>query len=120
EQQHRGLGGQVQAGAEADALERLLAREALADLTEDRHRLLGPLDLEPPLGGEREILDVVLDHGVPSLSRSRARPVRRVAARIGRPGPIGVLGYMPASSRRSLTRFVRSHANSGSERPKWP
>src|SRR5262249_59754795 len=104
EHQDRGLGGHVQARAEADALERLLAREALADLPEDRHRLLGPLDLEPPRGGEREILDVVLDHGVPSLSRTRPHAARRVAARAGQPGPISVLGYMPASSRRSLTR----------------
>src|SRR5256885_611086 len=64
ERQHedRRLGGHVQARAEAEALERLLLGEALADLAEDGHRLLRPLDLQPPLRRQPEILDVVLNH----------------------------------------------------------
>ncbi len=69
--QHRGLGRHVQARAEADALERLLLGEALADLAEDGHELLGPLDLEPARRREREVLHVVHDHHRPSTRRRR-------------------------------------------------
>src|SRR5205807_10263750 len=61
------LGGHVQARAEAQPPERLLLGEALADLAEDRHPLLRPLDLQPPLRRQPNILHVVLNH-------ARARP----------------------------------------------
>ena len=67
EHQDRSLRGHVQARAESDPLERLLLREPLADLAQHRHRLLGPFDPEPPVAGEREVLDVVLDHGASSF-----------------------------------------------------
>ena len=47
-----GLGGDVQAGADAHALERLLAREALADGGQHRHLHVGPLDAQHALGRE--------------------------------------------------------------------
>ena len=55
-----GLGGDVQAGADADALERLLLLEALADGPEHGHVHVGPLDAQHALGGETDVLDVVV------------------------------------------------------------
>ena len=40
----RGFGGYVQAGGDANALERLILDEFLADHLQDLHRLVGPLD----------------------------------------------------------------------------
>ena len=51
----------MEAGGDAVAGERLLALEALADRDEHRHLPVGPLDAAHALGGEGEILDVVLD-----------------------------------------------------------
>ena len=59
--QVRRLGRHVEAGGDAVAGERLLALEALADRGEHRHLPVGPLDPPHAFGGEREILDVVLD-----------------------------------------------------------
>ena len=61
----------VQAGAEAHALEGLLLGEPLPHLPQDGHRVLGPLDLELAGGGEPEVLDVVLRH-----QRSPSRRIR--------------------------------------------
>ena len=55
-----GLGGDVQAGADAHALERLLLLEALADGPEHGHVHVGPLDAQHALGGETDVLDVVV------------------------------------------------------------
>ena len=55
-----GLGGDVQAGADAHALERLLLLEALADGAQDRHVHVGPLDAQHALGGEIDVFDVVV------------------------------------------------------------
>ena len=56
--QRAGLGGHVQAGRDARALEGALALEAAADRRQGRHRALGPLELVAPLGGEVFRLDV--------------------------------------------------------------
>ena len=66
--QVRGLGGDVQAGGDAVAGERLLALEALADRGQHRHLPVGPLDPPHALGGERQVLDVV------SLGRCHQSP----------------------------------------------
>ena len=55
-----GLGGDVQAGADAHARERLLLLEPLADGPEHRHVHVGPLDAQDALGGETDVLDVVV------------------------------------------------------------
>ena len=55
-----GLGGDVQAGADAHALERLLLLEALADGAQHRHVHVGPLDAQHALGGESDVFDVVV------------------------------------------------------------
>ena len=57
--QVRGLGRHVEAGPDAQALERPLALEALADEAQDRHLPLGPLDPPDALGREAEVGDVV-------------------------------------------------------------
>ena len=53
------LGRDVEAGADAQAVERPLALEALADQAQDGHLALGPLDPADALGGEAEVGDVV-------------------------------------------------------------
>ena len=58
-----GLAGDVQAGAEAQARERLLALEALADQPQHRHLQRGPLDEPLALVGQREVGDVVFGAG---------------------------------------------------------
>ena len=55
-----GLGGDVQAGADAHALERLLLLEALADGAQHGHVHVGPLDAQHALGGESDVFDVVV------------------------------------------------------------
>ena len=57
-----GLGGDVQACADAHAVERLLGFEALADAREHRHVGVGPLDARLAGVGECGVLDVVV-HG---------------------------------------------------------
>jgi hypothetical protein len=47
-----GLGRDVETGTDAEAVERPVALEALADETEDRHLSLGPLDAPDALGGQ--------------------------------------------------------------------
>ncbi len=54
-----GLGRDVQAGADAQAGERTLALEPLADEAQDGHLALRPLDPSDPLGGETEVRHVV-------------------------------------------------------------
>ena len=54
-----GLAGDVQAGGDAVARERLVGRETLADRSQDRHLPVGPLDPVDAFRREREILDVV-------------------------------------------------------------
>ncbi len=55
----RRLGGDVQAGRDADARQRLLPLEALADRGEHRHLPVRPLDPPHAFGGERKVLHVV-------------------------------------------------------------
>ena len=54
----------VEAGGDADALERPAARELLANLGEDGHGRGGPLDAAAALGGEGEVADLMLDDAV--------------------------------------------------------
>ena len=54
-----GLGRDVEAGADAQAVERPVALEALADEAQDGHLALGPFDPSDALGGEAEVGDVV-------------------------------------------------------------
>ena len=60
ERQVRRLGGDVEAGREADAAQRLLLREALADRAEDRHLARRPLDAPHALLGQARVLDVAV------------------------------------------------------------
>ena len=53
------LGRDVEARADAQAGERPLALEALADQAQDGHLALGPLDAADALGGEAEVGHVV-------------------------------------------------------------
>ena len=53
------LGRHVEAGGDAQALERPLAREALADEPQDRHLPLGPFDAADAFVGEAQVGDVV-------------------------------------------------------------
>ena len=53
------LGRHVQARADAQAVERPVALEALADQAQDGHLALGPLDAPDALGGEGEVGHVV-------------------------------------------------------------
>ena len=55
----RGLRRDVQAGRDADARERLLPLEALADRGEHRHLPVRPLDPPDAFRGQREVLHVV-------------------------------------------------------------
>ncbi len=54
-----GLGGDVETGSDAEALEGLILDEILADALEDRHGLIGPFDAFASLVGQGEIFDVV-------------------------------------------------------------
>ncbi len=54
-----GLGRDVEARADAQAIERPVALEALADQAQDGHLALGPLDPPDAFGGEAEVGDVV-------------------------------------------------------------
>ena len=54
-----GLGRDVEARADAQAVERPVALEALADQAQDGHLALGPLDPPDALGGQAEVGDVV-------------------------------------------------------------
>jgi hypothetical protein len=56
----RRLAGHVETRREAHTLERLLLFEALADLPEDRHARVGPLDAGLSARGQTQILDVAL------------------------------------------------------------
>ena len=58
-QQIGGLGGDMQAGAQALAAQRLLLGEALADDPQHRHLLVGPFDPAPPGLGESEVAHVM-------------------------------------------------------------
>ncbi len=53
--QIRGLGGDVQAGGDADVRQRLLGVEPGSDLREHRHLLVGPRDPRLALGGEAQV-----------------------------------------------------------------
>ena len=53
-----GLGGDVQAGRDADAFEGLVLDEFLADDLQDLHRLVGPLDALFAEIGQFEVLNV--------------------------------------------------------------
>ena len=57
--QVRRLGRDVEARADAQAVERPVALEPLADQAQDGHLALGPLDPADALGGESEVGDVV-------------------------------------------------------------
>ncbi len=59
----RRLRRDVQAAGHADALERLLALEALADLSEHGHLAIGPLDPLLAGVGEGDVGDVVVGGG---------------------------------------------------------
>jgi hypothetical protein len=54
-----GFSRDVEAGGELDAPERLLLAKAGSDLSEHRHRSLGPLGATLSLVGELQVLDVV-------------------------------------------------------------
>ena len=56
------LGGDVQAGRHAHALERLLFLEALADLAQDGHFALGPVDAAAAAFGLVDVFDIVIAH----------------------------------------------------------
>ncbi len=79
-----GLGGDVQAGRDAVARQRLLGLEALPDRGEHRHLPVGPRDPPHSLGGERQILHVVTLGGCQvnlfSLGVRRPGAVRACAA----------------------------------------
>ena len=59
----RGLRRDVEAGRDADAVQRPLLLETLADRGENRHVPVGPLDADDARGSEAEILDVVAGCG---------------------------------------------------------
>src|SRR5512138_1605792 len=48
----------MQAGCDAQPLERLLAGEALANERQHRHILRGPANTVPPTRGERQVFDI--------------------------------------------------------------
>ena len=56
-----GLGGDVQAGGDADALQRLVLDEVLADDLQDLHRLVGPVDALLAHIGKRQVGDIAGD-----------------------------------------------------------
>ena len=104
--QMRGLGGDVQAGGDAQALERLLLREPGADVAQHRHRPLGPLDAAMALLGQLQVLDVMRD----------------LHLLFGRPFDLQTSGGA-LDAGGLLERFgasVRSQVNSFSVRPKCP
>ena len=74
-----GLGRDVQARADAQARERLLALEALADQAQDGHLALGPLDAPDALLGQAEVGHVVggQDGGVGHRGSVSLRAKRR-------------------------------------------
>ncbi len=53
------LGGDVQAGGDADAGQRLFAVEPLADQPQDGHLLLGPLDFALAGVGQAQVFDIM-------------------------------------------------------------
>jgi len=61
--QVRGLGGNVQAGRDADAFQGLILDEFLADDLQDLHRLVRPLDALLPQIGQLDVLNVASDRG---------------------------------------------------------
>ena len=63
EHQVRRLRRDVEAGGDAQALQRLLALEMLLDQPDDRHFARRPLDAVDALFGQAEVLDVVLNRG---------------------------------------------------------
>ena len=98
--QVRGLGGDVEAGADAQALERAVALEALADQAQDGHLPLGPFDASDALGGEAEVRDVVgggRGGGHQASVSLRAKRRRSGAARSGQGEP---RRWMRRSSKR--------------------
>ena len=108
----RRLARDVQAGGQAHALQGLLLREALADLPEDRHARVGPLDPGLAPGGECEVLDVVPRrggrfgrHGLPR-HRSGSLEPGRLGQRIGAvgllPRELGQAAAEVAEGRRGL------------------
>ena len=92
------LGRDVQAEAELDAVERLLALEALADRGEHRHVAVRPLDPRLAGVGQRQVGDVVVlcgcGHRAPlSMVKEKVRPARSArrsicSARIGLSGSV--------------------------------
>ena len=61
--QVRRLGRDVEAGADAQPLERAVALEALADEAQDGHLALGPVDAADAFGGEAEVRHVMRRKG---------------------------------------------------------
>ena len=93
-----GLGGDVQAGGEALAGERLLHGEALADRGEHRHVAVGPEDLAQSCVRQGQVADVVETVGGGAhrlfLRGARGSDARRIVACQGRRRhPVGV--YTP-------------------------
>ena len=80
------LAGDVQTGADAHALERLLLGEAFADGGQHGHLHVGPLDAQRSLRSETLVLDVVgrCAHGDPSFVQARVACTMPQAA-TGRP-----------------------------------
>ena len=68
-----GLGGDVEAGADAQAFEGPLHREALTDEAQDRHLPLGPLDAANTFIHQTEVGDVMGRIGSGLASRWRHR-----------------------------------------------
>ena len=82
--QVRGLGGDVQAGADSPALERPLRGESLANAGHDRHLPVSPFDLPCPRVRQTDVGDVVPDLVAHRGSRCQ---VSRIASRMGRIRP---------------------------------
>ena len=81
----------MRAGDDADAVQRPLALELLADLAEHRHLARRPFDPAPPVGGQTRILDVkrralVGDSTIvlSLLARPRSRAAASAASRVDR------------------------------------
>ncbi len=71
-----GLGGHVQARRDAQARERALGREALADRSEDRHLPICPLHPHDAVGREAQVVDIRRDrraHGA-TIAVQGSRP----------------------------------------------
>jgi hypothetical protein len=90
------LGGDVQAGRDLQAREGLLLLEAGPDLTQHRHVAVGPLDAQPTLVGEAEVMDVVRQSSSsnPLMTRVRYRIGGKPPARGGYESSSG--GMSPA------------------------